>query len=214
MFYGVGYARNTDGSLLLTSQKFPQSERASSQATGSLDYVPARNSDGTVNTSAPTANIIIGNPNPKWTGSFSTNLSYRKLTLHALVDAVQGFSVFNADKRTRQGVGLGDYAEQELRGQIPRGYIFATYNTQEWRVDDGSFVKLREVSLTCQLPQFVKAINNLSVSLVGRNLVSWDKYTGFDPETNAGGTTDLLRAVDFGNVPIPRTYQLKLSATF
>jgi TonB-linked SusC/RagA family outer membrane protein len=218
VFYGTGYARNSDGSLLLTNvipnQAFPQSERAVGQVTGAVGYTPSRNSDGTFNVNNPTANLIIGDPNPKWTGSFNTNLSYRKLALHVLLDAVQGFSVFNADKRTRQGVGLGDYAEQELRGQIPRGYIFATYNTQEWRVDDGSYVKLREVALSYQLPQFTKAINSLNLSLVGRNLISWDKYTGFDPETNAGGTTDLLRAVDFGNVPIPRTYQLKLSATF
>ena len=45
---------------------------------------------------------------------------------------------------------------------------------------------------------------------MGRNLYSWDNYNGFDPETSAGGSSDLLRAIDFGNVPIPRTYQLKL----
>lgn len=60
----------------------------------------------------------------------------------------------------------------------------------------------------------MKQISSLSMTLVGRNLYSWDKYTGFDPETNAGGTNDLIRNVDFGNVPIPRTYQLKLTASF
>nr|WP_254448826.1 SusC/RagA family TonB-linked outer membrane protein [Spirosoma rhododendri] len=214
VFYGTGYAYNTDGSLLLTSSGFPQSERALSQPTGSVEYVAARTAEGQPDTRYTTANIIIGNPNPKWTGSFSTNFSYRKLGLHLLLDAVQGVDVFNADKRTRQGVGIGDFAEKELRGELPRGYIFGIYNTQQWRIDDGSYTKLREVALSYQLPPLTKAISNLSVSLVGRNLYSWDKYNGFDPETNAGGTTDLLRAVDFGNVPIPRTYQLRLSATF
>jgi hypothetical protein len=111
-------------------------------------------------------------------------------------------------------VGLGDLAEQELRGELPRGYIFALYNTQEFRIDDGSYVKLREVALSCGLPTFTKLISSLNLSLVGRNLYSWDKYNGFDPETSAGGASDLLRAIDFGNVPIPRTYQLKLAATF
>jgi hypothetical protein len=54
-----------------------------------------------------------------------------------LLDAVQGVDVFNANKRTRQGVGLGDYAEQELRCDLKRGYIFGIYNTQEFRVDKG-----------------------------------------------------------------------------
>ncbi|GAB3026064.1 SusC/RagA family TonB-linked outer membrane protein [Spirosoma pulveris] len=214
VFYGTAYARNPDGSLLLSPSGFPQSERAVGQANGAVDYVPARNSDGSLDVTKPLANVIIGNPNPKWTGSFSTNLSYKKLNLHVLLDMVQGSDVFNADKRTRQGVGLGDYAEQELRGTLKRGYIFGIYNTQEFRVDPGSYTKLREVSLSYTLPTLIKSISRLTVSAVGRNLYSWDKYTGFDPETNAGGNNDLLRGIDFGNVPIPRTYQLKLSATF
>ncbi|WP_410779924.1 SusC/RagA family TonB-linked outer membrane protein [Hymenobacter sp. BT770] len=216
VFFGSAYARNPDGSLLLTAQGFPQDERTIGQAVGSTQFTPARNSEGqpSYGPGSTIANVIIGNPNPKWTGSFTTNLTYKKLSLHVLLDAVQGVDVFNADKRTRQGVGLGDLAEQELRGQLPRGYIFAIYNTQEFRVDDGSYVKLREVALNYTLPTFTKLISALNLTLVGRNLYSWDNYNGFDPETSAGGTSDLLRAIDFGNVPIPRTYQLKLSASF
>ncbi|MDO7849471.1 SusC/RagA family TonB-linked outer membrane protein [Hymenobacter sp. M29] len=216
VFYGSGYARNPDGSLLLTPQGFPQDERTSGQAVGATTFTPAREANGqpSYGTGTTIANVIIGDPNPKWTGSLSTNLTYKKLSLHLLTDAVQGNSVFNADKRTRQGVGLGDLAEKELRGDLPRGYIFAIYNTQEFRVDDGSFVKLREAALSYTLPTFSKFISNLNVSLVGRNLISWDNYNGFDPETSAGGSNDLLRAIDFGNVPIPRTYQLKLAASF
>ncbi|SMB97739.1 TonB-dependent receptor plug [Hymenobacter roseosalivarius DSM 11622] len=216
VFYGSGYARNPDGSLLLTPQGFPQDERTTGQTVGSTSFVPARNAEGQPSYAPGTsiANVLIGNPNPDWTGSFGTTLTYKKLSLRGLVDAVQGVDVFNADKRTRQGVGLGDLAEKELRGELPRGYIFAIYNTQEFRVDDGSFVKLREAELSYTLPTISKYISNLSVSLIGRNLYSWDNYNGFDPETSAGGSSDLLRAIDFGNIPVPRTYQLRLSATF
>jgi len=216
VFYGSTYARNPDGSLLLTPQGFPQDERTSGQAVGSTTFTPAREANGQPSYAAGTAvaNAVIGNPNPNWTGSLNTNFAYKKLSLHLLLDAVRGVSVFNADKRTRQGVGLGDLAEQELRGDLPRSYIFAIYNTQQFRVDDGSYVKLREVALSYALPTFSKFISGLNIALVGRNLYSWDHYNGFDPETSAGGSSDLLRAIDFGNVPIPRTYQLKLSATF
>ena len=213
VYYGTGYARDDSGNLILTKDGFPQSERAISQAVGSTDFVKAR-LDGQPDTKYPTANIVIANPNPKWTGSFTTNLTYKALTLHILLDMVQGVDVFNADRRTRQGVGMGDYVEKELRGELPRGYIFAIYNTEEWRVESGSYTKLREVSLSYSLPKLFKSVSNINVSLIGRNLYSWDKYTGFDPETNAGGTNDLLRGLDFGNVPIPRTYQVKLGVTF
>jgi TonB-linked SusC/RagA family outer membrane protein len=216
VFYGSAYARNPDGSLLLTPQGFPQDERTSGQAVGSTTFTPAREASGQPSYAAGTtvANAVIGNPNPDWTGSFNTTFTYKKLGLHVLFDAVRGVSVFNADKRTRQGVGLGNLAEQELRGELPRGYVFAIYNTQEFRVDDGSYVKLRELALSYALPTFSKYISGLNLALMGRNLYSWDNYNGFDPETSAGGSSDLLRAIDFGNVPIPRTYQLKLSATF
>ncbi|HLK97263.1 MAG TPA: hypothetical protein VK364_05805, partial [Hymenobacter sp.] len=217
VFYGSGYARNPDGSLLLTPQGFPQDERVQgTQVSGSLDFTPARTGDGQPAYGAGTnlANLLIGDPNPDWTGSISSTFTYKKLSLRVLFDAVQGVDVFNADYRTRQGVGLGDLAEKELRGELPRGYIYAVYNTQEFRIDNGSFVKLRETALSYTLPTISQFIKDLSVSLIGRNLYSWDNYKGFDPETNAGGTNDLLRAVDFGNVPIPRTYQVRLAATF
>ncbi|MGX5820704.1 SusC/RagA family TonB-linked outer membrane protein [Chitinophaga lutea] len=157
---------------------------------------------------------VIGNPNPDWILSFGSNLSYKKLSLNFLFDGALGQDVFNADRRTRQGVGIGDVSEKEIKGELPRGYIFAIYNTEEWRVESGSYVKLREVSLSYELPSIARFIRSMTVSLTGRNLVSFDNYQGFDPETNAGGNSSVLRGIDFGNVPIPRTYQLSLRASF
>lgn len=210
LFYGIPYARDANGELLLNAQGFPQREQGT-QAAGSATYDIKRDDKG-----QPTGGFvtgIIGNPNPKWTGSLSSSLSYKKLGFRFLLDAVQGVDVFNADFRTRQGVGIGEIAEAELKGEVKRGYIFSNYLIEEWRVDNGSFVKLREVALTYQLPA-IKGINNWSLSLIGRNLFSWDKYRGYDPETNAGGNSDLMRGVDFGNVPIPRTYQAQLNVSF
>jgi len=48
----------------------------------------------------------------------------------------------------------------------------------------------------------------------GRNLVSWDNYKGYDPEVNAAGQSTVLRGIDFGPVPVPRTFSVGLSAKF
>lgn len=212
VFIGRIYARNPDGSLLLTPQGLPQSERGTQVAGDPANYTVGPRVDG-----QPTGAFIrtvIGNPNPDWTGSFSSNVRYKDLSFHFLLDAVQGVNVFNADKRTRNNVGIGDVAEAELRGTAPRGSVFALVPIEEYRVDDGSFVKLREISLSYRLPSIVKGISNFTLGLSGRNLISWDKYNGYDPETNAGGNSDRLRGTDFGNVPIPRTYQVSLTASF
>jgi TonB-linked SusC/RagA family outer membrane protein len=214
VFYGTFFARNSDGDLKLTTQNLPQSQKGVQSATNPLAYTASpENTDGQPTTNT-TVRKIIGNPNPKWTGSFVSNFTYKRIGFRFLLDAVQGMQVFNADRRTRQGVGIGDYSEKELKGELPRGYVYSIYNTEEWRVDNASFVKLREVSISYTLPNVLKNVKNVNIALSGRNLISWDKYDGYDPETNAGGNSDLLRGVDFGNVPIPRTYQLKLSASF
>ncbi|RYU97644.1 SusC/RagA family TonB-linked outer membrane protein [Emticicia agri] len=215
VFYEFPYARNPDGSLLLTSQGLPQRERGT-QVPNSIVYEPKRDAAGQPSYEAGTTFVrtIIGNPNPDWTGSFVNSLGWKNFSFRFLLDAVQGVSVFNADKRTRNNVGIGDIAEKEMTGELPRGYVFSLANISEYRVDNGSFVKLRELSFGYQLPNLIKGISNINLTLVGRNLVSWDKYNGYDPETNAGGNNDLLRNVDFGNVPIPKTYQIQLTATF
>jgi TonB-linked SusC/RagA family outer membrane protein len=214
VFYGTFFARNSDGSLFLTAQDLPQSQKGVQSASDPLAYTPAETGSNGQFLTNTMVRKIIGNPNPKWTGSFVSNLTYKSFGFRFLIDAVQGVEVFNADRRTRQGVGIGDYSEKELKGELPRGYVYSIYNTEEWRIDNGSFVKLREVSLSYTLPSIVKNVRNINISLTGRNLLSIDNYDGYDPETNAGGNSDMVRGIDFGNVPIPRSYQLKLSASF
>ena len=213
IFIGRIYARNSDGSLLLTPQGLPQSERGTQVAGDPVNYTINPRVDGQPSGST-FIRTVIGNPNPDWTGSFSSNIRYKDLTFRFLLDAVQGVSVFNADKRTRENVGIGSLIEAELRGTAPRGSVLAIGPIEEFRVDDGSFVKLREIALSYRLPSIIKGMNNFNLSISGRNLISWDNYNGYDPETNAGGNSDRLRGTDFGNVPIPRTYQMSLTASF
>ncbi len=212
VFYGTTIAKDAGGNNLLTSLGLLQSEKGTQSSLTPLEYAPQRNSSG--QPSGANIRSVIGNPNPNWTGSFVNNLSYKKVNFGFLFDMVQGVSVFNADKRTRQGVGIGDFAEKEYKGELPRGYIYALYNTEQWRIDDGSFVKLREISLSYDLESPVKGISNLNIGLAGRNLFSWDSYNGYDPETNSGGNSDIVRGVDFGNVPIPRSYKVQLTFKF
>jgi TonB-linked SusC/RagA family outer membrane protein len=210
VFYGYYYARNEDGSLLLTDAGLPQQEKGTQD--DDLHTTPARDANG-----QPTGTIlrkVIGNPNPDFIWSLGSTVDYKNFSVGFLLDAVQGNDVFNADKRTRQGVGIGDYAEKEYKGELPRGYINAVYPIEEFRIDDGSYVKIREVSLSYRLPNILKGVRNLQFTLTGRNLYSFDDYNGYDPETNAAGQSSTLRGIDFGNVPIPRSYQFMVKANF
>ncbi len=166
---------------------------------------------------------IIGNPNPKYTASFTNEISYKKFGFRFQLDRVGGVNVFNADFRTRQGVGNGKLAELEQTGSIPRGTISVysptsaiptgIYGIEEWRVDNGAYTKLRELSLSYNIGK-TKYFQDLTISFSGRNLKSWDKYIGYDPEVNAGGQSTLLRGIDFGAVPIPKTLSIGVSVKF
>lgn len=211
IFYGTFFAVDAGGNLVKNTTGFPQIEKGIQN--DAFTYTPQRDGNGLPLASATTLRKVIGDPNPDYTASLVNEVSIKKFNLRVQLDAVQGVDVFNADFRTRQGVGNGKVAEQEHLGQLPRGYINSIYQIEEWRVDDGSFVKLREVSLAYSFGKF-RFFNDLTVSLSGRNLYSWDDYKGYDPEVNAAGQSTLLRGIDFGAVPIPRTYRLSVAARF
>ena len=209
VFYGTYFARNADGAYLTNTAGIPQTAKGTQ--TTVTNPTESKDANG-----LPTGTVlrkVIGNPNPDFTGSIVNEVTYKKLSFRAQVDFVQGVDVFNADFRTRQGVGNGVVAEQEQRGSIPRGFITGVYAIEEWRVDKGDYVKLRELSLSYNLGKVAFA-NNLSINFSGRNLISWDDYKGYDPEVNAAGQSTILRGIDFGSTPIPRTFSFGIKADF
>ncbi|MEO5948530.1 MAG: SusC/RagA family TonB-linked outer membrane protein [Chitinophagaceae bacterium] len=210
VFYGTFFATDASGNQIKNTGGIPVTERGIQ--TGPLFYTTQRDAGG--QPSGTVLRKVIGDPNPDYTASLVNELSYKKLSMRFQFDAVQGVEVFNADFRTRQGVGNGKVAEMEQRGQLPRGYILGIYGIEEWRIDDGSFVKLRELSLSYDFGKVKNVFNNLSVSVSGRNLISFDNYKGYDPEVNAGGQSTILRGIDFGSVPIPRTFSIGVQAKF
>jgi TonB-linked SusC/RagA family outer membrane protein len=210
VFYGTFFATDASGNLLKNAAGIPQLEAGVQNS--ALVYTPGRNTT-TGLPSGSTLRKIIGNPNPDYTASLVNEITYKKLSLRIQIDAVRGGNVFNADFRTRQGVGNGKVAEQEDLGQIPRGYVAGIYAIEQWRISDGSFTKLRELSLSYNFGK-IKGFSDLSISFSGRNLISWDNYVGYDPEVNAGGQSTILRGIDFGATPIPKTFSFGIHAKF
>lgn len=82
-------------------------------------------------------------------------------------------------------------------------------------IEDGSFVKLRELSVSYLMDQpWVRERLNLTsidVRLAGRNLMTWTDYTGLDPETSLGGAEYLTQGFDFFNNPQTRSFVVSFS---
>nr|MCU0388344.1 TonB-dependent receptor [Chitinophagaceae bacterium] len=214
VYYVNYYARNNDGTLLLRNVNgfmLPQVERGN-LSTG----VPQRDANG--QPVGDPLRKIVGDPNPDFTGSFINEFSLNKWSLRIQIDGLYGAEVYNWDKITRNNVGIGPWAKEELLGTRTRGWSaavggFIGPRIQEEHVDDGSFTKIREVALSYNLSK-LKFAKNVRLSLIGRNLFSFDNYDyGFDPEINSAGQS-YVRGTDFGAFPIPRVIQFAITTNF
>jgi TonB-linked SusC/RagA family outer membrane protein len=213
VYYINYFARKADGSLLLRDVNgfmLPQVERGDANTN-----TPQRDINGQP-TGVPLRKVL-GDPNPDYTATLSTELTYKKWSLRMQWDRVAGFEVYNWDWITRNNVGTGPTAEKELNGQLPRGWTaaiggFIGPRIQEDHVEDGSFTKLRELAFSYNFGK-IKFAENVRISLIGRNLLSIDNYRGFDPEVSSSGQS-IVRGNDFGAFPIPRTYQLSIVTNF
>ncbi|HEA21432.1 hypothetical protein LCGC14_0962890 [marine sediment metagenome] len=194
VFYRQFYAREPDGSISLDADGYP---------------FTGVNDDGSTSK-------VIGDPNPEWFGSLINEFSYKDFSFRVQLDAVQGFDVFNWNRRLLDNVifGGGSNVGQELLGNRPKAYGSAQAGIFEEFIEDGSFVKLREMSLSYNFREPFKGVDNLKFSFVGRNLISWDNYSGWDSEINSAGQSNGVRGFDFAGVPIPRTYQLGVNVNF
>ena len=161
---------------------------------------------------------IIGDPNPKWTGSLTNEFTLKNWSLSFQFDAVMGFDVFNWTNRLKAHTDLfggGRLDAAEVRGDLLRGYNTSTFQTFERYVEDGSFVKLRELFLNYSFDLKPSSkLKGLSLYLSGRNLITFTNYSGWDPEVSSFGQTNGVRGQDFNAVPLPRIFELGIKINF
>jgi TonB-dependent starch-binding outer membrane protein SusC len=211
-YYSTFFARKPDGSLLLTPGGLPQRERGTQLANG--NYTIQR--DGSGQPTGAVLSKIIGNPNPRHVISFIEELDIKKFSVRMQWDGMYGFDVFNFTRRVGERdlyAGLKGY-EEELQGRVPKGTSTNLFGIFENWIEDGSFMKLRELSISYTInPKFLKN-NSMRFTLSGRNLLSIDKYKGWDPETNAAGQDNAVRGFDFVEVPLPRVIMFGINLNF
>ena len=85
------------------------------------------------------------------------------------------------------------------------------YKIFEHFVEDGSFLKVRELALSYSFEPGTLGFRSMRISLIGRNLLSIDNYSGYDPEVNIGGSRTGIRSFDFAEVPIPSSFVFSLN---
>lgn len=174
-----------------------------------------RKLDGTITeVYDPADRVIVGSFETPYFGGFGTSLGYKNLEFSALFSYVLGNKIFNNDRTNVENPSyLNDNLSRDLLNEwrepgnitnIPRpGNQFRASTTRF--VEDGDFLRLRNVVLSYSLPNSI--INKAKLSSVkiyaqGQNLLTFTKFLGFDPEISTGSLTGAqypaLRTVTFG----------------
>lgn len=185
---------------------------------GTMDEAPILYND----TADAAANkVVIGDCNPDFNMNFGTTFSFKNISVYMLWSIKSGGNVYNYTKQylmrdARAGI-VDQYGKPESEKKSVN-YYAAFYNTSYFNsyfVEDGSFIKLREASIYYNL-KFKKAskyINNIRIGFVGRNLLTFTNYSGFDPEVASGSDLTNYSYDSFG-YPIFRSYTASLELTF
>ena len=160
-----------------------------------------------------------GNPFPTREASFQSNLQVGIFRLSGLLDYRGGFQQFNSTEEFRCGFANCQGLYDPTASLENQARALATYfeDTPSGYMEDGDFVKLRELSLTAGLPNALAerfGAKGVSLTLAGRNLKTWTEYSGFDPEINFAGSSSNFSTAEFLTQPPARTVTLRLDMNF
>ena len=172
--------------------------------------------------------VIIGDPNPKFIGGMSNTFSYKGVSLNIMMQWSYGNKIMNELRRTRNAMrttsnlGQDALARWKAQGDITNFPMIRYQDKMEnfrpssFNMEDGSFLRIKEITLSYNIPPkwckkvFLKSAN---VYISGTNLLTWSKYSGYDPEVNTS-TSPFIQGVDNGAFPKSRSYNLGVNFTF
>jgi hypothetical protein len=190
-----------------------------------------------VRSSNSTANLVqgvLGGGIPTQLASLSQQLRLGRLALDAQVDGMFGYQVLNQQldlldsptgitnsattvndrwtptnpNTTIPAAGVGSRVYDP---SIQYGLNFSA-NTPDRLLENGTHVRLSSLTLTYRLRQ--TETQDISVWVGGQNLLVLTGYRGYDPNVSSGGNAATYAGIDFGAVPVPRTWLLGVKAEF
>jgi TonB-dependent starch-binding outer membrane protein SusC len=161
---------------------------------------------------------VLADANPNFQMAFGNDFNFHGLTINTLFDWRKGGYVSDMTNNLfDEGGNSWDYDKASPDAAV--GKTLGAYRYNLWNagrnageyIHDGSYVKLREVTLTYPIPsrftqRFLPGSRDARLSFSGRNLHTWTKYWSFDPEVNNFGNQNVVRFVDLAPFPPTRSF--------
>ena len=166
-------------------------------------------------TTTPTQDdrACTGSAQPKFTLGWSNTLTYKKFSLTAFFQGSFGNKIMNGTKARLSNIadaGIRNWVTSFPEENLPTD--FNSHYLSDRYIEDGSYLRLSNLSLSYDFGNIGKWISNLRVSATCNNLFTITGYSGIDPEVNLGGLTP---GIDNRNTyPRTRTYMLGVNINF
>lgn len=177
------------------------------------------NNDGIINEDDRS---FIGNSVPKVTFGFTLNLDYKNFDLLIFAQGASGNKIFQGLRRLDIGTAnyqtqaLGRWTGEGTSNSFPRLTTNDTNknfsNPSDFYLEDGDYLRFKTIQFGYSLPTQVinrLGIDRVRIYLTGENLVTFTKYTGYDPEIGGG-----IFGIDRGYYPQARTGMLGINLQF
>jgi hypothetical protein len=155
----------------------------------------------------------IGDTEPDFRMAFANTVKYGNFSLSMLLDWQQGSDIINLTRFLYDAsANTRDYEQNGAKRQKDWATNAAVY------VEDASFLKVREISLTYNLPESyatrIPGVKSARLTVSGRNLLTFTNYSGLDPEVSNFGNQAIARNIDVAPFPPSRSFWTSIDLGF
>ncbi len=183
------------------------------------------NNDGVINGDD---RVVIGSPVPDAFFGFTNTFTYKNLELNVFFQGSIGNEILNVTRYILDDFSgitnpstdaLNRWTGPGTSNEFPKAVFGGNPQllSDKW-VEDGSYVRLRNITLAYNIN--LKNMQKFRVYLTGQNLVTFDNYSGYDPEVNFFGTSNntsennILKGIDLDSYPFQKRVLLGLNLSF
>ncbi|WP_229216761.1 TonB-dependent receptor [Dyadobacter sp. 3J3] len=177
------------------------------------------NGDGTYDTEKD--DVFLGSPLPKFSYGLTNDLSFGPLSLHVFLYGDYGNKVLNlaAQQYVLDGIGvsakrLDRWTPEKPDNPLPAASATNPQRVSSYLIEDGSFLRVQNVTLSYKIPGFIKFVKNAKLGFGIDNLALLTKYSGYEPEVNSFGGSNTTKGMDRFGYPSSRTYRLEIKLGF
>lgn len=168
--------------------------------------------------------MIVGDPNPDFTFGWSNNFEFKGFDLSVYMQGSYGNDIINVQRAESNVSGpWGNQRREILNRWTPtntntnvsraRVTVDPLLLQSSWLIEDGSYLRVKTMTLGYTFTK-LKFMSSLRLYVTGQNLITLTDYSGFDPEVNSQGNSNLQMGVDYNAYPAAKAVMVGVSASF